>query len=43
MSYKEIYDLHVQLLHTYEKHEKHKGPYQRVIRAKSTRNMNCDP
>lgn len=31
MSYKEIYDLHVQFLHTYEKHEKHQGPYQREI------------
>ena len=31
MSYKEIYDLHVQLLHTYEKHEKHQGSYQREI------------
>ncbi|OKP97678.1 hypothetical protein A3849_14315 [Paenibacillus sp. P46E] len=31
MSYKEIYDFHVQLLHTYEKNEKHQGPYQRDI------------
>lgn len=31
MSYKEIYDLHVQLLHTYEKHEKYQGQYQRDI------------
>ncbi len=31
MTYKDVYDLHVQLLHTYEKHEKHQGPYQREI------------
>lgn len=31
MTYKEVYDLHVQLLHSYEKYEKHQGPYQSQI------------
>ncbi|CAH1057234.1 hypothetical protein PAECIP111894_03392 [Paenibacillus pseudetheri] len=31
MTYKEIYDLHIQLLHVYENNEKHQGPYQKQI------------
>lgn len=31
MSYKEIYDLHIQLLHVYENNEKYQGPYQKQL------------
>ncbi len=31
MTYKEVYDLHIQLLHIYGKSEKHQGPYQNQI------------
>lgn len=31
MTYKEIYDHHIQLLHVYENNEKHQGPYQTQI------------
>lgn len=31
MTYKDVYDLHNQLLHTYEKHGKNHEPYQRQI------------
>ncbi|OMC92046.1 hypothetical protein BJP46_09570 [Paenibacillus odorifer] len=31
MRYKEIYDLHVQLLHVYENNEIYQGPYQTQI------------
>lgn len=31
MRYKEIFDLHVQLLHVYENNEKYQGPYQTQI------------
>ncbi|OME08689.1 hypothetical protein BSK60_29645 [Paenibacillus odorifer] len=31
MKYKEIYDLHVKLLHVYENNEKYQSPYQTQI------------
>ncbi|MNO50093.1 hypothetical protein D3C76_404590 [compost metagenome] len=31
MTYKEIYDLHIQLLHVYENSVKHQGLYQKQI------------
>lgn len=31
MGYKEIYDLHVQLLHTYEKNKHYQVQYQREV------------
>jgi len=31
VTYKEIYDLHIQLLHVYENNEKYQGPYQTQI------------
>jgi hypothetical protein len=31
MTYKEIYDLHIQLLHLYENNEKYQGPYQKQL------------
>ncbi|OME71508.1 hypothetical protein BSK65_10735 [Paenibacillus odorifer] len=31
MTYKDVYDLYIQLLHIYEKNEKYQGAYQKKI------------
>lgn len=31
MTYKDVYDLHIQLLHIYEKNEKYQGAHQKKI------------
>ncbi len=31
MTYKEIYDLHIKLLHVYENNEKYQGTYQKQL------------